>query len=314
MSESMNIHWYPGHMAKTKREMIESLRLVDVVCEIVDARIPAASRNPDFDQLAGTKPRMIVLNRADQADSDATRLWMAYFKARGYEAMETDSKSGAGVTRFPSMVRTLLSEKLKNYEEKGQAGRSLRVMIVGVPNVGKSTFINRLVGRHAAKAEDRPGVTRGKQWFSLSGSLEVLDTPGMLWPKLTGAHTGENLAFTGAVRDDILDIEMLAGNLMQVLAKHYPARLSERYRVELSDSPTGYELLERAAKKRGFLLPGGICDMQRMARILLDEFRAGKLGRITLEFPPDKKKQPNTEKPEDTNKPEDVDKPEGDEA
>lgn len=291
MSESMNIHWYPGHMAKTKREMIESLHLVDAVCEIVDARIPQSSRNPDFDKLAGTKPRMIVLNRSDQADPGATKLWISYFRERGYAAMEADSKNGAGVSNFSQVVRALLSEKLKSYEEKGQTGRALRVMIVGVPNVGKSSFINRLVGRRAAKAEDRPGVTRGKQWFTLGGSLEVLDTPGMLWPKLTGAHTGENLAYTGAVRDDILDIEMLSGNLMQVLSEHYPQRLAERYRVELGDSPAGHELLERAAKKRGFLLPGGVCDTERMARILLDEFRAGKLGRITLEFPPDQTKK-----------------------
>lgn len=282
----MNIQWYPGHMAKTRRVITESLRTVDIVCEIVDARIPKSSRNPDLDSIAGAKPRLVVLNRADQADPASTKRWADYYKGKGFSVMSADSKSGAGVNRFVPTVRIALREKLERYEQKGQSGRALRAMIVGIPNVGKSSFINRILKRRSAKTEDRPGVTRGKQWFTVDGGVELLDTPGILWPKFDDEETGLNLAFTGAVRDDILDIEELAAKLFERLSAVAPQALRERYKVELEDI-NGYEMLSLAARRRGYLISGGEADTERMARILLDEFRGQKLGRITLELPDD---------------------------
>ena len=282
----LNIQWYPGHMTKTRRMMEENLKLVDAVCELLDARIPLSSRNPDIAALCGNKPRMVILNRADLADPAMTAKWMAWFKAQGLAAIQTDCKSRKGVSSFVPAVRTLLSEKLQRYAEKGQTGRPLKLMIVGIPNVGTSTFINQVSGRKGAKAENRPGVTRGKQWVTVDQGLLLLDTPGILWPKFDDPEVGIKLAYTGAVKDDVIDIESLACHLMRRLFVRYHDSVSERYKLaDLPEDTAGYELLEAAGRKRGFLLRGGEIDTERMARVLLDEYRSGKLGRITFEGP-----------------------------
>ena len=286
MSIEMNIQWFPGHMTKARRMIEDQVRLVDAVCEIVDARIPESSRNPDVSSIVGDKPRLLILNRIDQADPAATKAWAAYYKSLGYAVLETDSQSGQGVSAFTSTLRTLLHDKIEQNRAKGQVGKSLRVMIVGIPNVGKSSFINRVAKRRAANASDRPGVTRGKQWISVGDGLELLDTPGILWPRFDSQVVGENLAFTGAVRDEIMDRETLAANLLIRLRAEYPERIAERYKFTPDPEASGYELLETAARKRGFLISGGEADLERMAAVLLDEFRGGKLGRITLEKAP----------------------------
>lgn len=281
----MNIQWFPGHMTKAERMIEENMKLVDAVCEIIDARIPYSSRNPDIDRLSGTKPRLVILNRVDQADPAVTAKWRTFFKAQGLPVLETDCKSGKGVGGFSAAIRSVLKEKLAEYAAKGQASRPLRVMILGIPNVGKSTFINKVAGRKAAKASDKPGVTRGKQWISIDSGLDLLDTPGILWPRFDSRSVGENLAFTGAVRDEILDRETLCANLMLKLRDMYPQCIEQRYKFTPDPDANGYELLQAAAKKRGFLLSKGEYDIERMSAILLDEFRDGRLGRITLERP-----------------------------
>ena len=285
--QGMNIQWYPGHMAKTRRMIADQLRHMDAVCEILDARIPIASRNPDIDELTADKPRLVVLNRVDLADPAATRRWSAYFRGKGYAVLEANAKDGQGVRQFPAAVRELLSDKLAAYAQRGQAGRMVRVMILGIPNVGKSTFINQVSRRKTARAEDRPGVTRTKQWVPVDQSLEVLDTPGMLWPKFEDPRVGFCLACTGAVRDEVMDLEELASRLMAYLGRHYAQALLERYKLQAEPEESGYELLEKAGRKRGFLVRGGGIDTERMAGVVLDEFRSGKLGRFTLEQPED---------------------------
>ena len=288
----MNIQWYPGHMTKTRRMIAEQIKNVDAVCEILDARIPISSRNPDVDELTAGKPRLVVLNRVDQADPASTQQWASWFRGKGYAVLESDAKSGQGTAWFAAAVRELLSEKIRAYEAKGQ-NRVIRVMILGIPNVGKSTFINRIAGRKTAKTEDRPGVTRSKQWVPIDRNLELLDTPGILWPKFEDQSVGLNLAFTGAVKDDILDTETLGCHLMTYLGTRYPEALCAAYKLpgipdrdaEENDVAWGYRLLKAAGKKRGFLISGGEVDTERMAKILLDEFRAGKIGRFTLEIP-----------------------------
>lgn len=289
----MDIQWYPGHMTKAKRMMQENLHLVDALCEIIDARIPMSSRNPDLDELAQNKPRIIIMNRVDQADPQVTKLWREYFHAQGLGVLETDSKSGTGVQNFAAAVREALRDRLERLAEKGQSGKAVRVMVAGIPNVGKSTFINKVAKRKAAKASDKPGVTLGRQWVTIDRGLELLDTPGILWAKLDGENTGLNLAFTGAVRDEIMDLEGLACHLMNKLSADYPQLLCARYKLEmpereewLTDLEWGYMLLEQSAKRRGFLASRGEYDTERMAKVLLDEFRGGKLGRISLERPP----------------------------
>ena len=283
--EKMNIQWFPGHMTKAGRMIEDNVKLVDAVCEILDARIPAASRNPDIDRLVGDKPRLVILNRVDLADPGATAKWRTWFKKKGLPVLETDSKSGKGIQGFPEAVRGVLREKLEAYAAKGQANRPLRVMILGIPNVGKSTFINKLAGRKAAAVSDRPGVTRGRQWISVDKGLELLDTPGILWPRFDSQEVGELLAVTGAVKDDVLDRETLAANFLVRLQKTAPQALEQRYKLTDADGTAGWELLEAAAKKRGFLAGKGEYDTERMSAVLLDEFRGGKLGRITLELP-----------------------------
>lgn len=281
----MNIQWYPGHMTKTYRMIEADLKLVDLVAEVIDARIPRSSRNPDIDELVGSKPRLIVLNRADQADPVLNKAWGKWFRDRGCAVLETDSKTGKGVDQFSNVAKEALKEQIARWREKGQVGRPVRVMVVGVPNVGKSTFINKVAKRKSAKAQDRPGVTRGKQWVAVDAGLDLLDTPGILWPKFEDQEVGRRLAYTGAIKDDIMDVEELGCTLMEELAAQYPQALSDRYKLTPEPGTPGWELLEAAGRKRGFLISGGEVDLNRMARVLLDEFRGGKLGRFTLEAP-----------------------------
>ncbi len=278
-----NLSWFPGHMTKTKRMIVAEIGHMDAVCEIVDARIPLSSRNPDVDEMTAGKPRLIVLNRVDQADPRETKRWAAYFRENGCAVLEANAKGGAGTAQFAAAVRELLRDKLAAYAAKGQVGRVVRVMVLGIPNVGKSTFINKVAKRKTARAEDRPGVTRSKQWVPVDATLELLDTPGILWPRFDDPEVGKRLAFTGAVKDDVLDIEELACYLMEYLGKHYAPVLQERYKIESTGEESGYDLLEMAGRKRGFLMRGAQVDTERMARVLLDEFRGGKLGRFTLE-------------------------------
>ena len=286
--EQMNIQWYPGHMTKTRRQMEADLKQVDAVCEIVDARIPVSSRNPDIAAICGNKPRIMILNRMDLADPAATQCWANYYRTQGRAAVATDCKSRKGISSFTPAVRQVLKEKLERDAARGM-NRPLKVMVVGIPNVGKSTLINQISGRKGAKAENRPGVTRGKQWVTVDSGLLLLDTPGILWPKFDDPQVGMMLAYTGAVKDGILDVEELSCYLIELLWKRYPDALKERYGIDTQEELPGYELLQLAAKKRGYLLVRGELNTERMAKVLLDEFRGGKLGRFTLELPEDMK-------------------------
>ena len=282
--DKMNIQWYPGHMTKTRRQIEADLKLVDAVCEIVDARIPISSRNPDIDAICGNKPRIIVLNRMDLADNEATKRWMQYFRNKGFAAVATDCKTKKGIGNFQPAVRSVLKERIERNAAKGM-NKPLKVMVVGIPNVGKSTLINQISGRKGAKAENRPGVTRGKQWVNVDNGLLLLDTPGILWPKFEDPNVGMMLAYTGAVKEGVIDIEELAARLMELLHKFYPQTLLERYKVEAEQGTPGYVLLEEAGRKRGYLLSRGEIHTERMAKVLLDEYRSGKLGHFTLEMP-----------------------------
>lgn len=283
--EKLNIQWFPGHMTKAQRMIEEHMKQVDAVCEILDARIPMASRNPDIDRLAGDKPRIVVLNRTDLADPKATARWHAAFQRQGMTVLETDSRSGKGVNGFAGAVRTALRDKIEAYAAKGQVGRPMRVMVLGIPNVGKSTFINKVARRKAAAAGDRPGVTRGKQWITVDQGLLLLDTPGILWPKFEDPEVGMRLAYTGAVKEDVIDTETLACHFMELLARFYPQTLLERYKLEAPEGADGYDLLQLAGRKRGYLVSGGEVNTERMAKALMDDYRSGKLGRLTLESP-----------------------------
>lgn len=295
MGDTTKVQWFPGHMAKTRRIMQSNLKLVDVVVEITDARIPYSSRNPEMDRLVGSKPRLLLLNKVDSADEAVTSQWIDYYKKKGITAVATDCRSGKNINKFKSALKELMAEQVKTWEAKGMHGRPIRMMIVGIPNVGKSSFINRLAGSKRAKVEDRPGVTRGKQWVTLDDNTELLDMPGVLWPKFEDKTVGERLAFTGAVKDNILDTEYLACRLLELLCEEYPEMLVGRYNISLEDLPEnddmtagclkGFELLERIGRKRGFLISGGEINTERAAAAVLDEFRAGKLGRISLERP-----------------------------
>ena len=282
--EKMNIQWYPGHMTKTRRQIEADLKLVDAGCEIVDARIPMSSRNPDIDAICGSKPRIIVLNRMDLADPEATKRWAAYFRSKGMAVVITDCKTRKGITDFVPAARSVLKEKLER-DAAGGMHRPVKVMVVGIPNVGKSTLINQISGRKGAKAENRPGVTRGKQWVSVDAGLQLLDTPGILWPKFEDPEVGMMLAYTGAVKEGVIDLEELACRLMELLHKFYPQTLLERYKVEAEAGTPGWELMELAGRKRGYLVSGGEVNTERMAKVLVDEFRSGKLGKFTLEMP-----------------------------
>ena len=292
--DSMNIQWYPGHMTKTRRQIEADLKLVDVVVEIIDARIPASSRNPDIDAICAGKPRLIVLNRADQADPAQNKAWGACFRGQGHSVLETDARSGRGINQFSAVVQGVLRDQIAKWREKGQVGRPVRAMVVGVPNVGKSTFINKVAKKKSAKASDRPGVTRGKQWVHVDQGLDLLDTPGILWPKFEDETTGMNLAFTGAVKDEIMDVETLGCHFMALLGERYPQALMDGYKLTEvpgreegeNDVAWGYRLLQACAARRGMRVSGNELDTERMARVLLDEYRGSKLGRFTLEVPP----------------------------
>lgn len=283
-NEQLYIQWYPGHMTKTRRQIEADLKQVDAVCEIVDARIPISSQNPDIDALCGNKPRILVLNRMDLADPSATQKWAAYFKKQGIAVIATDCKTRRGIGDFVPAARTACADKLNRDAARGM-NRPLRIMVVGIPNVGKSTLINQISGRKGAKAENRPGVTRGKQWVSVDNGLLLLDTPGILWPKFEDPNVGMMLAYTGAVKEGVIDLEELASRLMELLHRFYPNALQQRYQVEAPEGTPGWELIEMAGRKRGYLVSGGEVNTERMSKVLLDEFRSGKLGRFTLEIP-----------------------------
>ncbi len=280
----MNIQWFPGHMTKTKRAIIEDIKLVDVVVELLDARIPLASRNPDIDTLVSNKPRVTVLNKSDLADPSVTARWVQYFENKGIKAIVIDSISGKGLPEVLSSVREALTDKIKANEEKG-ISKSIRMMIVGVPNVGKSSFINKISKKASTKTGDKPGVTRGKQWIRLGNGYELLDTPGILWPKFEDQSIGIKLACTGAIKDEIVDPEELACMLIGILRKTYETELCSRYKLCDIDGLMDYEILEQIGKNRGFLRAGGVIDTERAAKILLDEYRSSTLGRISLERP-----------------------------
>lgn len=287
MSEMQTIQWFPGHMTKTKRQIQSSLKLVDAVAEIIDARIPASSRNPDLAKLVQNKPRVILLNKCDMANQTATKMWIDYFKKQNLVAIPVDCKSGRGLDKFAPAVNTVMSHKIARLKEKGMVNPTIRIMIVGIPNVGKSSFINKMVKKNRAKVEDRPGVTRGNQWYTIAKNLEMIDTPGVLWPKFDDKTVGEHLAFTGAVKDQILDIELLAVRLLDFIKELKPADFITRFKLENEDIENidSYELLKMIGKKRGMLVSGGEIDTERAAIMLLDEFRSAKLGRITVEMP-----------------------------
>lgn len=283
MNENMIVQWFPGHMAKTRRLIKESLPLVDAVCEIVDARIPESSRNPELDEIIGSKPRIVLLNKSDLADSEATARKIKELAEKGITALPVDCRSGKGLEKFQPAVKEVLKDKIKANAEKGMAGKALRVMVVGIPNTGKSSFINRMAGKNRAKVADKPGVTRGNQWFAIGSGIELLDTPGVLWPKFEDPEVGFKLAFIGSVKDEILDSQEIAVRLLLVMQKNYPDRLEERYKISDFDELEPYELLELIGSKRGMLVKGGEIDTERAAVMLLDEYRSGKLGRLTLD-------------------------------
>ncbi len=280
--EMQNIQWFPGHMTKTRRKIQEILPIIDAVAEIVDARIPVSSRNPDLADIIKDKPLMILLNKCDMADPKETARWIEYYKSQGISAVPVDCKTGKGIGNFKETVKTALADKLALYREKGMVGKPLRVMVVGIPNVGKSTFINCIAGKGRVKAENRPGVTRGNQWVTIDKQLELLDTPGVLWPKFEDQTIGERLAFTGAVKDAVLDIELLAVRLIENLKENYPELLIQRYRLEELDAEP-YDILCEIGKKRGMVIRGGETDTERASAMLLEEYRNCKLGRISLE-------------------------------
>lgn len=288
-TDMKQIQWFPGHMAKTRRMIASNLSLVDAVVEIVDARSPLSSRNPEMDHMTKNKPRLVLLNKSDLADERTTQQWINYFRRNDSEALAVDCKSGKGLKSIlPTLKNTVLKELMDKRERNGMKGAAVRLMIVGIPNVGKSSLINKLAGSKRAKVEDRPGVTRTKQWVKLDNNTELLDMPGVLWPKFEDQSVAVRLAFTGAISDDILDIETLAMKLLSYLAENYPNSLTERYKIELSEEDTGLDLLEKVGKKRGMMISGGEINTERAAITVLDEFRSGKLGRITLEAPPQK--------------------------
>lgn len=285
MSEPQSIQWFPGHMTKTKRQIEKTMKLVDAVAEIVDARVPVSSRNPILHQLIQGKPRVILLNKADMADPRQTARWIAYYKEKGITAIAVDCRSGKGMNQFIPTVRAVLKDKIAAWERKGMVARTIRVMVVGIPNVGKSSMINRLAKGSKAVVEDRPGVTRDNRWFSITKDFELLDTPGVLWPKFEDKVVGEHLAFTGAVKDTVVDVELLAARLIETLRELYPDALKSRYKLENMDlnAMQGYEILEQVGRNRGMLISGGEINTERAAIAVLDEFRGAKLGRITLE-------------------------------
>lgn len=285
MSDSIkqNVQWFPGHMAKTRRLIKECLPSVDAVTEILDARMPISSSNPELNELIGNKPLIVLLNKCDVADENATRRWLNYFNEKGIYALAVDCKSGNGLNKYAPLLREVLKDKIASNEAKGMIGKPLRIMVVGIPNTGKSSFINRMAGRNRAKVADKAGVTRHNQWFVIENGIELLDTPGVLWPKFDDPKIGDRLAFIGSVKDEVFDSETLAVRLLEVLSRDYPDRLSERYKIDDFSELEAYEILELIGRKRGMMMRGGEINTLRASIMLLDEYRAGKLGRITLD-------------------------------
>ena len=285
MQQNQTVQWFPGHMARTRRQIKEYLPLVDAVTELLDARIPQSSRNPELADLIGNKPHIVLLNKCDLADEQATREWTRYFETQGAAVLPVDCRSGKGLNAFAPLVRKTLAQTIQKNVEKGMAGKPLRIMVVGIPNTGKSSFINRMAGKNRAKVADKPGVTRQNQWFAIGSGIELLDTPGVLWPKFEDPKVGDKLAFIGSVKDDILDSELMAVRLLEVLSADYADRLEARYGIVPAPEAMPWETLEQIGRKRGMLVRGGEIDTERAANMLLDEYRAGRLGRITLERP-----------------------------
>lgn len=288
MTEVSSVQWFPGHMAKTRRIIKQCLPLVDAVVEITDARIPQSSRNPELDRLIGNKPRIVVLNKCDNADDFVTAKWIEYYKSKGIAAFAADCKTGKGLKNFLPLVKEVLRDLLERRKAKNMSGMAVRLMVVGIPNVGKSSFINRMANAKKTKVEDRPGVTRDKQWVKIDSEVELLDMPGVLWPKFEDKLVGERLAFTGAVKDEIVDLEALASRLLEFMKENYKSNIIERYGIELADEDAGFNILQKVARKRGMLLSGGETNTERASIAVLDEFRGGKLGKITLERPPER--------------------------
>ncbi len=284
--QKQTVQWFPGHMAKTRRLIKESLSRVDCVTEILDARIPLSSRNPEIGEITAGKPRIILLNKCDMADEKVTAQWIKYFRSTGAEAMAVACRSGRGLNGYTQLVRKVLADKIQQNNERGMVGKALRVMVVGIPNTGKSSFINKMSGRVRAKVADRPGVTTSNQWFFIGNGIELLDTPGVLWPKFDDPVVGDRLAFIGSVKDAVLDVETMAVRLIDVLREGYPERLAERYKLDDITDMQSWEILEAIGRKRGMLISGGEVNTERASVMLLDEYRGGKLGKITMEFPP----------------------------
>lgn len=284
--DSMNINWYPGHMKKTRELIAQNLKLVDMVVEIMDSRIPMSSKNPEIDKIIGDKPKVVALNKVDLAEPAKTQEWKEYFEATGAKVVLINSMSGKGIDALTKACREAVKEKMQSLVEKGRRERAVRMMIVGIPNVGKSSLINKLSGKKSAIVGNRPGVTKGKQWVRLKGDIEMLDTPGILWPKFENEKVALNLAFTGAIKDDVLDVETIALRLIEKLSEIEPEKLAGKYKLdELGETPL--DTMETIGKKRGCILPGREYDYTRIANIVLQEFRSGMMGRITLERPKD---------------------------
>lgn len=281
-----NLQWYPGHMAKTRRLIEENLKMIDVVVEILDARIPFSGRNPNFDDIIKNKPRLLVLNKSDLADKSRTDIWIKWYADNGLRVIPISCATGAGLNTVLNEARKLVQDKIDREKEKGR-NRTLRLMMVGIPNVGKSSLINRLIGKASTKTGDRPGVTRGKQWLRIKGDAELLDTPGILPPKFEDQEVAKRLAYTGAIKDEIMNTELLAYSLCDYLRDNYSDEVCARYKLDTIDDLEGYEVLEKIGKKRGFVISGGEIDMERAANMVLDELRGAKIGHITLEIPRD---------------------------
>lgn len=282
-SIKQNVQWFPGHMAKTRRLLRECLPQVDAVVEVLDARVPESSRNPELSELIKGKPRIILLNKCDVADAAATDRWLSFFRKNGFVALAVDCRSGKGLKRFVPLLREVLHERIEKNNERGMAGKPLRCMVVGIPNTGKSSFINKMAGRVRAEVADRAGVTRQNRWFAIGDGVELLDTPGVLWPKFDDPRVGDKLAFIGSVKDTVVDVQTLSIRLLEIMQTEYPDRLRERYKISGFEDLEPWEILEMIGKKRGMLLRGGEIDYERAAAMLLDEYRGGKLGRLTLD-------------------------------
>ncbi len=287
-TQKQTVQWFPGHMAKTRRLIKESLSMVDAVTELLDARIPMSSRNPELDELTQKKPRIVLLNKCDMADDNITRQWVEYFKSKGQYALPVDCRTGKGLNKYGELVRTVLADTIKKNEDRGMAGKPLRMMVVGIPNTGKSSFINRMAGKNRAKVADKPGVTRQNQWFAIGSGIELLDTPGVLWPKFNDPKVGDKLAFIGSVKTEVLDSETMAVRLIEVLVDGYEEKLLSRFKLKNIPDIHGcmaWEILEEMGRERGMLIKGGEVNTERASVMLLDEYRSGKMGKISFEKP-----------------------------